>query len=386
VKRLAVYALLGGLAAALVVVSGLIPLKASSGHWAITQWLLDFTKRRSVATYSMGIAVPRLDDPALILRGAGHYDVGCRPCHGSPERQPPAIPARMLPPPPDLRKQAGRWTPAEQFTIVRHGIKFTGMPAWPAATRDDEVWAVVAFLQRLPALDAAGYDRLVLGDGPAAEAVPTRAGLVSAAAGRDPIADLARARCARCHGRDGRGREHAAFPRLAGQKPEYLRLALSAYASGARHSGTMTPIAAGLAGAEGQAIADHYAKLATAIDPPGPGIAPSSSGAARVSDGAGAPVGPGAEIATHGIRAQRVPRCVECHGPAATRRNPAYPRLAGQVAAYLEQQLQLFAEGRRGGSPYAHLMRDIAPRLTPAQRRDVAAWYASLSPAEAEIP
>jgi cytochrome c553 len=378
-KRVLVYALLGGLAAVLVVLSGVIPLKASSGHWAITHWLLDFTKRRSVATHAMGIAVPRLDDPALILKGAGHYDLGCRPCHGAPGRRPPAIPAHMLPPPPDLQRQAARWTPAEQFTIVRHGIKFTGMPAWPAPARDDEVWAVVAFLQRLPALDAAGYDRLVLGTGPAAK--HANPGPVSSVAARDPIAELVRARCDRCHGADGRGREHAAFPRLAGQKPEYVRRALAAYASGARHSGTMTPIAAGLSDPELRAIADHYASLVNGSDSPGPG-GPPGPGQSPASP----PADVGADIATRGIPAQRVPRCVECHGPGATKRNAAYPRLAGQFAPYLEQQLRLIAEGRRGGSRFAHLMRDIAPRLTPDQRRAVTDWYASLPPSKPEAP
>src|SRR5690606_8465595 len=31
----------------LVAVSGIIPIKASSGHWAVTAWLLDFAKTRS---------------------------------------------------------------------------------------------------------------------------------------------------------------------------------------------------------------------------------------------------------------------------------------------------------------------------------------------------
>ena len=33
------------------------------------------------------------------------------------------------------------------FWIVKNGLKYTGMPAWVAPQRDDEVWAVVAFLR-----------------------------------------------------------------------------------------------------------------------------------------------------------------------------------------------------------------------------------------------
>ncbi len=257
---------------------------------------------------------------------------------------------------------------------MRHGIKFTGMPAWPAETRDDEVWAVVAFLQRLPRLDASSYDRLVLGPPAATPAARADTGPSPSA-----VTDLIGARCGPCHGVDGRGRESPAFPRLAGQKAHYLRLALSAYAGGRRHSGTMTPVALALDAGTMSAIADHYAAL------PGTPSGPASPSTGR-------PAAPdtsvirGAAIARLGIPAQGVPRCVECHGPAATKRNAAYPRLAGQFAPYLELQLQLFAERRRGGSPFAHLMQDVAPRLTPAQRRDVAAWYASLPAGEPDPP
>jgi cytochrome c553 len=42
-------------------------------------------------------------------------------------------------------------------------------------------------------------------------------------------------------------------------------------------------------------------------------------------------------------------------------------------------QLELFAQGKRGGSSYAHVMAHVAPRASEAQRRDVASYYASLS-------
>mgnify|MGYP003298824914 CR=1 FL=1 len=32
---------------------------------------------------------------------------------------------------------------AELFSIVKHGLKFTGMPAWPTQSRDDEVRRVI---------------------------------------------------------------------------------------------------------------------------------------------------------------------------------------------------------------------------------------------------
>jgi cytochrome c553 len=365
-RRLRPYALLVAIAAPLVailavvvILSGVISIKASSRHWAITSWVLDFVKRRSVATHSIGIEVPPLDDPALVLRGAGHYESGCRTCHGSPEVLPPRIPQGMTPHPPDLRAQVARWKPQELFYIVKHGIKFTGMPAWPAPERDDEVWAMVAFLRVLPRMGAGDYARLVFGGLPRRENVIATTDLAGAPSA---IARFATESCGRCHGREGQGRESAAFPRLAGQRPEYSRRALQAYGGGGRQSGVMAPIAAGLGEELMQRLADYYATLTPAMPPAEPADASASRGA---------------EIATRGLPAQRVPACAQCHGPAASERNPAYPSLAGQFPAYAILQLQLFSERKRGGSAFAHL-HDMVGDLTADQKTDVARYYERL--------
>lgn len=345
----------------LVAASGIIPIKASSGHWGITRWFLIFSMHRSFSTHSLGIKAPRLDDPALVLRGAGAYETNCRPCHGSPELRHPRVARRMLPEPPYLPPKIPEWEPEELFSLVKHGVKLTGMPAWPTQKRDDEVWAMVAFLLRYQHLDAEGYRRLVYGGlPPAAEAAPEE-GLLGPQNAPRAVA----ASCGRCHGVDGRGRGEGAFPRLAGQRPAYLYAALQAYARGTRHSGVMEPIAAGLSPGEMRELARYYAALP----------APSPRRAATL-----AAVERGRRIAHQGVPAKRIPSCADCHGPGATRRNPAYPSLAGQDASYLVLQLELFHNEHRGGSAFAHLMRPVAKRLTPEQMRDVAAYYASLAP------
>ena len=67
----------------------------------------------------------------------------------------------MTPHPPDLTSTIPGYEPEELFYVVKHGVKFTGMPAWPALQRDDEVWAMVAFLQILPRLNRAAYRELI---------------------------------------------------------------------------------------------------------------------------------------------------------------------------------------------------------------------------------
>ncbi len=337
-----------------VAASGLIPITASSGHWPITAWMLKFSMRRSVATHSIGIASPEnLRDPALILRGAGHYESGCAFCHGAPDRRMPPVPAAMTPHPPNLPEVARELAPEELFYIVKHGVKFTGMPAWPALHRDDEVWAVTAFLIALRDLDAAGYRALILAPPDARHEPPP----------------LVLERCARCHGSDGQGRMPGAFPRLAGQRRDYLVASLGAYAAGERGSGMMEPIAARLTPAEIELAAGYYAEL--------PPMQPTASERLELGENESAELG--GTIANRGLPEQNLPSCIDCHGPSQQPRRELYPRLAGQQAWYLATQLELFRSGHRGGTRYVELMHEVAGhQLTDEQIAAVSAYFAGL--------
>ncbi len=352
--------ILGGLAIGgfLIAASGIVPIKASSGHWAITEWFLHFAMRRSIATQSLGIEAPALDEPGLVLKGAGHYETGCAPCHGSPQR-PPTFAETMTPRPPHLPPRLSEWSPDDLFYVVKHGVKFTGMPGWPALRRDDEVWAMVAFLRKLPGLGAEEYRWLAYGE--------NKVALTERSPDPEATPTAVTESCTRCHATDGRGRGAGAFPKLVGQRPVYFAATLEAYARGERHSGIMGPIAAALSSAEVRELARYYASL------PGPAAMRPDPATARANER-------GKKIADDGAPKQRVPACVACHGPSSVPRNPAYPVLTGQYADYLVLQLQLFKAQQRGGSDYAHIMRRVAAGLSVAQMRDVARYYASLTP------
>lgn len=347
------------LIAAVLVTSGIVPIKASSGHWRITAAFLDFAKTRSVSTHAWGIEAPPLDDEALVLRGAGQYENVCLPCHGGPGRRLPPVMAAMTPPPPELTSRVARWAPEELFSIVKHGIKFTGMPAWPVRQRDDEVWAMVAFLRRMPQLDASAYRSLAFGDTGAPGTSP------SVAVTGSPPPPAVRNICWRCHGLDGTGRGTGAFPSLAGQRAEYLYASLRAFADRSRFSGIMGGVAANLSDDGMRAAAAYYAGL------PARQVEHSHERSALAR---------GAAIASRGIPERDIPACVECHGPTDRPKNPAYPRLAGQHVRYLAEQLRLLQQRHRGGSPNVTLMHVFVDRLPARDIRDVTLYYGSGAP------
>jgi cytochrome c553 len=358
--------------------SGLAPVSAHSKHWPITEWFLHFSMRQAVETRSTAIKVPPLDVEAKIVKGAGHYATKCAPCHGAPGVEKNYLVHFMTPEPPFLPPKIKEWNPDELFWIVRNGVKFSAMPAWPSYERKDEVWAMVAFLEQLPEMTPERYQELAYG--PLADDDSGANGHGHGGHQRhighqhrvpqdalDEVLD----NCSRCHGRDGKGRGLGAFPKLAGQKVEYLRESLEAYANGERHSGIMEPVAANLTEPMIDAVSKHYANLSE-------GHHHRSSSKPKPTGADAQAISRGETIAMNGVQARGVPACRACHGSPGTPQNKIYPRLAGQYPDYLELQLSLFKSEDRGGTPYSHIMSMIAERLTEDEIRDVAAYFGSL--------
>ena len=276
--------------------SGVFNIAASSGHWKITDWFLHWTMRNSVRTYA---AVTAPDDPKAnegLVSAAGLFKASCASCHGAPGVRPLPVMQAATPPAPDLSVNAREWTDKQIFWILKHGVKYTGMPGWAARDRDDEVRRMVAFVRLLPEMTPATYRSLTEVPG---------------------VADAKIATCAGCHGADGRGRNQPDMPVLGGQSPAYLRAALEAYATGKRQSAVMANAAATLTPADMTRLADHFAAM------PGIGsVTPSGSTEA-------------AKIDREGLPKVQLPACASCHAP-----GKPYPVLAGQRASYIAQRLR----------------------------------------------
>jgi cytochrome c553 len=353
-----VLACLGAAAALLVAGSGVISVAASRGHFPFVELFLETAMRRSVQHHADSIEPPDLDSPDRLRLGAAHFHGGCAFCHGAPTIPISPVAQRMLPPPPDLRRVLRQWQPAELFWIVKHGLKYTGMPAWVSQQRDDEVWAVVAFLRRLPTLDPPAYRDLAFG--PLAPLPPDGRRLAHEGAVSDAVGA-----CARCHGAENRGPLSRLVPVIHGQTATFLSAALKAYAEGRRESGIMQPVARELSPQETRQVAAYYAGL---TPPPRPtGEAPPDAAA----------VERGQLLATEGSAGAGIPACLTCHGGTGL---DVYPRLLGQPAPYIVAQLRLLRAGAARRTETAAIMTPIAQRLSDRQIADVADYFASLAP------
>ena len=162
IASLLIAALLVVLGAGAVIYAGMYDVAATSPHSRLTSWLLETARIRSIKAQAAAVqAPPGLDDPAKVLIGVEHYAAHCAVCHGAPAVPKGDIARGLYPPPPDLAKTARLYNPAELFWIVKNGIKMTGMPAWSDHS-DDELWATVAFLEKLPGMSEQDYAKLVM--------------------------------------------------------------------------------------------------------------------------------------------------------------------------------------------------------------------------------
>jgi mono/diheme cytochrome c family protein len=167
--RFIAFLLLLGLALAAFVWSGVYDVAANRPD----DWLDRVAEKaadRSIHRRAEEIQAPDLSDPALVRTGVVHYEAMCVTCHGAPGVKASEIGIGLSPPPPDLAEEeegAG-----ELFWVVRNGIRMTGMPAFGVTHGDEEIWAIVALLKRLPEMSPAEYQALVGEARPADAAAP----------------------------------------------------------------------------------------------------------------------------------------------------------------------------------------------------------------------
>lgn len=157
--------------------------------------------------------------------------------------------------------------------------------------------------------------------------------------------------CLGCHGIPNYKNAYPNYrvPKLRGQHPEYLVIALQAYRSGERSHATMHANASSWSE---QDLLDMSAFLA------GPVVAPAATPN---------PIGKAPDAAA---------TCVACHGTDGVGITPQYPTLAGQHADYLERALTDYKKGGRKNA----IMAGFAAQLSAQDIKALAAYYSAQRP------
>ncbi|MFV0371976.1 MAG: c-type cytochrome [Azonexus sp.] len=176
---------------------------------------------------------------------------------------------------------------------------------------------------------------------------------------------IAESICVACHGLEGNSMD-AANPHLAGQVEQYIYKQLSNFKPvgdkpAQRDNAIMAGMVAALEDADMRNVAAWYASQKLKPE------------AAKEE----ASIALGKKLWRQGDFRKGIPACAGCHGPAGAGIPAQYPRLAGQFAAYTENQLKTFRDETRGNDP-EKMMRTIAAKLSDVEIKAVADYAAGL--------
>lgn len=157
-----------------VIYSGVVDVAADEPHGDLVYWILEKTRKNSIQKAAQDIKVPDLIDPELLLTGGADYEFMCSSCHLKPGQSDSDMSLGLYPAPPNLSVTAESHKGHEHedetqkdrnnFWVIKHGIKASGMPAWGKTHDDQRIWAMVAFIKRLPTLTPEQYQILTAVD------------------------------------------------------------------------------------------------------------------------------------------------------------------------------------------------------------------------------
>ena len=144
---------------------------AGTGWWCLKHGYIDFsadqkpswaeeklamdavdasTDRRAPATKN-----PLMPTEANIAAGAQLYLDHCAGCHGVPSNPESQFARSFSPPVPEFFKDAPDMSENQNFYIIQHGVRWTGMPAWSKTLSDAQIWQTVTFLANVEKLPPA---------------------------------------------------------------------------------------------------------------------------------------------------------------------------------------------------------------------------------------
>ena len=165
VKIFFLIVLLTILAAGLFIGSGAYNIAANVPHWPVTTKLLEIVRERSIEVRSEDLPPAPKTSPEMLSEAAEGYAEMCVQCHLAPGVEETELYQGLYPKPPVFYKEQGEeHDEKEMFWVIKNGIKLTAMPSWGAVHTDEQMWALVRFLEKLPDMSPQEYRGLTAED------------------------------------------------------------------------------------------------------------------------------------------------------------------------------------------------------------------------------
>lgn len=139
------------------VLSGVTNVSAENQDKGLVRWVLSTASDRSIERHAKGIDVPPLGDSAQVAMGFDHYQEMCVTCHGAPGVDRSEAGEGLNPHAPNLARSITDMSDAELYWVIKNGIKMTGMPSFGKTHTEEQLWAMVSFVKKLPGMTDEQY-------------------------------------------------------------------------------------------------------------------------------------------------------------------------------------------------------------------------------------
>lgn len=98
--------------------------------------------------------VPNMKNPILptsenLLVGMKIYQATCSGCHGDISHPHLAFGDSFYPRAPQFVEDAADMSENQNFYIIQHGVRLSGMPGWKTSLKEPEIWQVTTFLNNM---------------------------------------------------------------------------------------------------------------------------------------------------------------------------------------------------------------------------------------------
>jgi|SRR5579863_1321645 len=141
--------IVGVLAVLFVGLTGRISMRADILPTSLEKNMAMRMMDANVARNAPKIANPMQATDQNLIAGASIYLKRCAICHGDPANPESSIAKTLYPPPPQFLTDAPDMEDNENYYIILHGVRWTGMPGWKNVLTDRDVWTVVTFLSHM---------------------------------------------------------------------------------------------------------------------------------------------------------------------------------------------------------------------------------------------
>ena len=131
-------------------------LSARATPTALEAWVARNARGLAIGQGARDMKNPVPSSPDALREARLHFADHCAVCHGNDGGGDTMMGRGLYPKPPDLRnEQTQKLSDGELFSIIEHGVRFTGMPAFGGEhSNPEDSWKLVLFIRHLPDLAA----------------------------------------------------------------------------------------------------------------------------------------------------------------------------------------------------------------------------------------